>query len=99
MARERSPSILNTSSNLLGLCLIVLTSLKIADRSQENIIDELTGVASVLLMTACLLSFLTMHTAHQKRGDRFERAADMVFIGGLTLVFITIVLIAFHFVA
>ncbi len=44
MSRARSPYI--TSSNLLGLCLIVMTSLKIANRSEASFIEDLTGFAS-----------------------------------------------------
>ena len=99
VSRARSPYILNTSSNLLGLCLIVMTSLKIANKSEAGFIDELTGLASVLLMGSCVLSFLSMRTLNAGRGDRLESAADVVFIGGLSFVFLTIVLIAFHFIA
>ena len=44
MASTKSPHILSTSSNLLGFCLIVMTSLRIADRTEAGILDEVTGV-------------------------------------------------------
>lgn len=97
MAESKSPHILSTSSNLLGFCLIVMTSLKLADRSEAGILDELTGVASVLLMASCILSFLSMRTQHPLRSERLERIADVIFLGGLSLVFLSILLIAFHF--
>ena len=99
MPETKSPHILNTSSNLLGFCLIVMTSLKIADRTEAGLLDELTGIASVLLMASCILSFLSMRTVHAIRSERLERVADVVFLGGLSLVFIAILMIAFHFVA
>ena len=99
MPESKSPHILSTSSNLLGFCLIVMTSLKIADRTEASILDELTGVASVLLMVSCILSFQSMRTAHATRSERLERSADVVFLGGLSLVFLAILLIAFHFMA
>lgn len=94
MPVQRSPHILSTSSNLLGLCLIVMTSLKLSDRAATSLMDEATGVAAILLMASCLLSFLSIRTADPARS---ERMADAVFLGGLSLVFLTIVLIAFHF--
>lgn len=97
MAREKSPYILNTNSNLLGLCLIVMTSLKIADRTEAGFIDEMTGVASLLLMISCLLSFLSMRTRHVDRGERLETWADYIFVCGLVCVFCTIALISFQF--
>jgi hypothetical protein len=99
MPTSRSPYILSTSSNLLGLCLIVMTSLKIADRTEEGVLDELTGVAAILLMASCLLSFLSIRTAHAVRSERIERWADLSFLGGLGMVFLTVVLVAFHFMA
>ena len=99
MAGTKSPHILSTSSNLLGFCLIVMTSLKIADRAEAGILDELTGIASVLLMASCILSFQSMRTASAIRSERLERIADVVFLGGLSLVFLSILLIAFHFMA
>lgn len=97
MAQQKSPHILNTSSNLLGFCLIVLTSLKVADKSEASFIDEATVLASVLLMTSCVLSFLSMRAVNEKRAMRLERTADVVFLGGLSLVFVAILLIAVNF--
>ncbi|MFT3886207.1 MAG: hypothetical protein QM724_12505 [Flavobacteriales bacterium] len=97
MPTSRSPYILSTSSNLIGLCLIVMTSLKIADHTAASVLDEFTGVAAVLLMSSCLLSFLSIRTAHPQRSERIERWADITFLGGLAMVFLTIVLVAFHF--
>lgn len=99
MPESKSPHILSTSSNLLGFCLIVMTSLKIADRTEASILDELTGVASVLLMASCILSFQSMRTANVTRSERLERSADVIFLGGLSMVFLAILLIAFHFMA
>lgn len=74
MPGEKSPHILNTSSNLLGFCLIVMTSLKIADHTEAGLLDEFTGIASVLLMASCILSFLSMRTVHAVRDERLERS-------------------------
>jgi hypothetical protein len=59
---DTSSHILNTSSNLLGLCFIVLTSLKFLDLSTRTIIDELTFGAILLFMTSSVLSFLSMRS-------------------------------------
>lgn len=99
MPTSRSPYILSTSSNLLGLCLIVMTSLRLSDHAAASLLDEATGVAAILLMGSCLLSFLAIRTPNGTRSERIERWADGIFLGGLTLVFLTIVLVAFHFMA
>ncbi len=60
MANKTSPHILNTSANLLGFCLFVITSLRIADLTATHIIDELTSVIAVLLTISCILSFISI---------------------------------------
>jgi len=98
MTNNKSQHILNTSSNLLGFCLIVLTSLKIAKLSELSKIDELTGVACVLLITSCFFSFLSIRTSKEKYSINYERIADNIFIAGLLLVFVITFMIAFSII-
>lgn len=91
---NKAPHILNTSSNLLGLCFIVLTSLHVLKLKETSIIDELTAVAIVLFMTASLLSFLSMRS-NTVRSERYEQVADVFFLSGLVGMFITTMLVAF----
>ncbi|MES3019542.1 MAG: hypothetical protein V4721_17270 [Bacteroidota bacterium] len=95
MANGKSAHILNTSSNLLGFCLIVLTSLKVSRFSEITTIDEVTGIACILLMTSSLLSFLSIRSGKESLSNGYERAADMVFLIALSMVFIITFLIAF----
>lgn len=95
MASNKSQNILNTSSNLLGFCLVVLTSLKISKLSEVSRIDEMTGIASILLIASCLFSFLSIRTDKVKLVAKYERMADYIFIAGLFLVFIITFLVAF----
>ena len=92
---EKSPHILNASSNLLGICFIVITSLKVMNISHKTIIDEITVVAIILFMASCVLSFLSI------RGKRratvlLENIADYTFIGGISLLFVTTLLFSFN---
>ncbi|MCW3466286.1 hypothetical protein [Chitinophaga nivalis] len=93
---SKSPHILNTSSNLLGFCLIVLTSIKVARFNHVTVIDDSTGVAAILLMASCLLSFLSMRTTRVQRGERLETAADYTFLAALICISITIVFVSFN---
>ena len=56
-ANDKSPHILNASSNLLGICFIVLTSLKLMDKSEKTVIDEVTIVAIVFLWPVAYCRF------------------------------------------
>ncbi len=95
MKNSKSSHILNTSSNLLGFCLVVLTSLKISKYNEVSLIDEFTGVAALLLMASSLLSFLSIRTENETLEERYEKIADVIFLVALTIIFVIIFLIAF----
>jgi len=99
MTKSKSEHILSTSSNLLGFCLIVLTSLKISKFSEVSRIDELTGVACILLIASCLFSFLSIRTSREKLDAKYEQIADIIFVAALLLIFAATFMIAFsiHF--
>lgn len=97
MANKTSQHILNTSANLLGFCLFVITSLRIADLTETLIIDELTSVIAVLLTISCIFSFISIRTTNQNKELRFESIADYLFITALIGILITILLITLNF--
>jgi uncharacterized membrane protein SirB2 len=96
MSQEKSPHILNTSSNLLGFCLIVLTSIKISKTGSATIIDDITGMAAILLVISCILSFLSMRSKEDLRSEKMESAADIVFLVALIFIALTIILVSFN---
>ena len=95
MDKNKSTHILNTSSNLLGFCLVVLTSLKISKISETTMIDECTGVTSILLMGSSLLSFLAIRSKKERHGESYEKIADVIFLVALVLIFLITFLVAF----
>lgn len=94
---DKSPHILNTSATLLGLCFIVLTSIKINNLTEATIIDELTVVAIVMFMTSSILSFLSMRNSKMP-SVRYEKIADIIFLLGLFSLFATAILISFKLI-
>ncbi len=89
---EKAPHILNTSATLLGLCFIVLTSLKLNNHSETTLMDELTAIAIIMFMISSFLSFLSMRS-NRIPSARYEKFADFIFLSGLLFLFITTVLI------
>lgn len=79
---NKSPHILNSASNFLGLCFIVLTSIKFFNLLEKSIIDEVIAVAALIFMTSCIFSFLSMRSKHEKRISRYENIADYLFMSG-----------------
>ncbi|TKC10893.1 hypothetical protein FA048_12045 [Pedobacter polaris] len=94
---NRSPHILNTSANLLGFCFIVLTSVKISKLEESSYIDEGAALAIIVFMCSCILSFLSMRSS-TSRSTKMERVADILFLFGLIVLFITTMLIAFNII-
>lgn len=90
--KKNFPHILTASSTLLGLCFVVLTSLKLSDYSEASVIDEFTAVAILMFMTSSVLSYLSMRNS-KLSGKRYERIADIVFLSGLIFLFVTTILI------
>ena len=91
---DKSPHILNAASNLLGLCFVVLTSVKFLKLSERTYIDETVTIALVFFMLSCILSFLSIR-GNIKPGGRSEAIADYLFLGGMMVLFITAILIIF----
>ncbi|MES2456744.1 MAG: hypothetical protein V4594_14420 [Bacteroidota bacterium] len=99
MPENRSPHILNTSANLLGLCFIVLTSIKVSKMEDISIIDETTALAIVLFMSSCILSFLAMRSENSGTGsNRMEKFADILFLSGLIVLFLTTMIVTFNII-
>jgi fumarate reductase subunit C len=98
MADKRSPHILNTSANLLGLCFIVLTSIKVAKMGDVSIIDETTAIAIVLFMSSCIFSFLAMRKDAESTNNHLEKLADILFLSGLIVLFLTTMIITFNII-
>jgi hypothetical protein len=94
---NKSPHILNTSANLLGFCFIVLTSVKVSKLEESSFIDEGAALAIVIFMSSCLLSFLAMRSKNVN-SIKLERLADILFLCGLIVLFLTTMLIALNLI-
>ncbi len=98
MPNRHPQHILNTSSNLLGFCLVVLTSLKISKYSSVTSIDEMTGIACILLIACSLFSFLSLRSTNVKMASGFEELADKIFIAALIFMFGITFMVAFSII-
>lgn len=97
MEENKSPHILNTSATLLGLCFIVLTSIKVSKMQDSTLIDETTALAIVLFMSSSILSFLSMRR-QEDSNDKLERIADFIFLFGLVVLFLTTMMVTFNII-
>jgi hypothetical protein len=94
---KKSPHILAASSNLVGFCFVVLTSIKILNLSAKTLIDNITIFSFLAFMISCIFSFLSIRTTKQ-HGIILETVAEYTFILGLFLVMATAILLAFNLI-
>jgi len=94
---QKSPHILNASSSLLGLCFVVLTSLKLLKMSHVTFIDEMTTATTVLFMASCIFSFMEIRGSSPK-AKVWENVADILFLGGLGMLLLTTLLFTFNII-
>jgi hypothetical protein len=97
MKTDKSPHILNASSNLLGICFVVLTSLKLLKVSDTTLIDELTALTILALMISSIFSFFSIRS-ESSRSKYYENIADTVFLISLFLMFGTMMLLTFDII-
>ena len=86
--------ILPASSNLLGIALLIITGLRVANVSRHTFADEIAWVAAICFAAACILSYLAIRRRAYE--FRFEHLADRVFLVGLITLFISVVVLALH---
>ena len=89
-----SRHILPTSSNLLGLCFVILTFIKLSKIANETIIDESIGTVIVFFLSASVLSYISMRA--KRKYELYEKIADAVFLAGLCLLALVSVVIIFE---
>ena len=97
MANKTSNHILGTSANLLGFCLIIITSLHLTNQSENYLVDEITALVALLLTISTVFSFISIRTDNAKREYRLEQIADYFFMSSLIGIFGIIAFIIINF--
>jgi multisubunit Na+/H+ antiporter MnhG subunit len=91
-----SRHILPTSSNLLGLCFVILTFIKLSKVSNETIIDEIIGALIVFFLGSSVLSYISMRA--KGKSELYEKIADAIFLAALCLLTLVSLVIIFEVV-
>ncbi len=92
--KKTAPHILNASTNLLGFCLVIITSLKIAKFNHHSYLDEFTIGAIFCLMMSCILSFLAIKSSKENTSNRLENVADILFFVALICISLTVCIVS-----
>ncbi len=94
MTIGKQPHILNASSNLIGICFILITGLKITGKSDTTWADELSLVAAFVFLGSCLLSYISLRSATQTAF--YEKIADLFFLIGILILFVAVTAFSFN---
>jgi hypothetical protein len=89
-----SSHILPASATMVGVCVTVLSIVKLASPGTLGyIIDKLLALGSLVFLTSAMLSFVSIRAP--MRAFRLEAMAEWIFLGGLGLLTAVTVVIAF----
>lgn len=95
--RELAQVMLNTAANLLGFCLIVITSLHISDADERMFVDELTMIVALLLTLSSVFSFIVLRHEETGASNKLYLIAASCFMASLFGILVSIVLIVFNY--
>ncbi len=91
---DLSHHILPTSATMVGVCITVISIVKVMNPGLINyLIDKALAIDSVLFMISALLSFSSVRSAQST--VRLERWAEVLFLIGL--VSMTLITVVFSF--
>lgn len=94
--KQIAQHILPTASNLLGLCFVLLSLIKLSALSAKTIIDEALGFEISLFLVSCIFSYGSMRS--QKRSAHYERIADIIFFIGLGFLALISMVVVFEMI-
>jgi hypothetical protein len=96
MTANKQPHILNASSNLVGIALVLVTGLKLTKASDTTWCDEISVCCAIAFMASCVTSYLSLR-ADNRLAAAYERAADYLFMGGMFSLFFAVTGFAYDY--
>ncbi len=94
--RYISHHILPAASNLLGLCFVILSFIKVSKLGAETVIDDVLVAPILMFMISCVFSYVSIRSTHE--ADVWERTADYFFLLGLSFLTIISLIVVFELV-
>lgn len=91
-----SNHILTASSNLLGICFVMISIIRISGMHHRTLLDELTSIAGLLFLTSSLLSYWSIRTT--RNPATYEKCADLVFMIALIFLSFVSMVVVFGFI-
>lgn len=92
-----SNHILPTSATMAGVCITVISIVRLVETQQHisTLIDNLMAFTGLVFLVSCFLSYMSIRSP--RLSARFEKYADFLFLAGLSLMVIGGFLLAWEF--
>ena len=95
--RPLSNHILPTAATMVGVCMTVISIVKLIQVSTgESWLDEILTLDTLLFLASAFCSYLSIRK--QQLGSRLERIADAAFMLGLGLMALSTILLTFKLI-
>ena len=91
-----SHHILPTSANLMGLCFILISSIRAFGIAGKTLIDDVASIAMFAFLFSSIFSYVSMR--NKKKAIFYEKIADIVFMSGLGLITVVSFLLLFELI-
>lgn len=78
---SKSHHILSASANLLGICFLIFSIIRVSKMHEKTFLDDLCLVAILLFMASSVMSYSSIRSTTNQ--DSYEKAADTIFMGAL----------------
>ena len=89
---QKTHHILGSASNLLGITLLIIAGLHIANASAKSFADEVAWLGAVCFALSCVFSYASIRSADES--PRAERIADAAFMLGLLALVVAVLILA-----
>jgi hypothetical protein len=90
---ERHPTILNASSNLLGICFLIITGLSLTGSNSRSYADEAAWTSAICFLLSIGLAYFAIRTEQPKGWPAVW--ADRVFMLGVAALTTSTLIVGF----
>lgn len=88
-----SKHILPTSATMVGVCMTVISILKISAGNSNSWADEILAIDSLFFIASALLSYVSIRNGLE--ANKYEDWADRIFIFGLVVMTLACFIVVF----
>ncbi len=88
--------ILPTAATMVGVCMTVISIVKITKISKGQTIDEILAIDSIIFLASAFFSYLSIR--HSESPRHYESWADTTFMWGLVLMAFSTLALSFEII-